>query len=208
MAPQNTSTYTNWKPIPALMRRVSVVFFFLFFVDWCLISGVPFDYVYSKDDFTQMVIVDVLLLLIAIISFLLPIINSRPTESRFPNALRWILVGVTSVQILPDVAPYLTTVTNHTIEYLVGGLLAIVCLLGYPAFRAPAPFKSTLINSFCSIIVTMSITFLYCTVLVYAGTYPLALTIKYTITGASLLIFMILFFQYRLRYWGWWRLIN
>lgn len=30
MAPQNTPTYTNWKPIPALMRRVGVVFFFSF----------------------------------------------------------------------------------------------------------------------------------------------------------------------------------
>jgi len=204
MASHNTPTYTYWKPIPALMRRISVVFFFLFFADWCLIAGVPFDYVYSKDDFTQMIVVDGLLLLIAIISFLLPIINSRPTESRFPNALRWILVGVTSVQILPDVVPYITTTTNHTMEYLVGGLCGLICLLGYPAFRTPAPFKGTLINSLCSIIVTMSITILYCIVLIYVGTYPLTLTIKYAITGASLLIFMILFFQYRLR-WRWGR---
>lgn len=204
MSSSNTSTITNWKPIPPSMRRIAVVFFFLFFADWCLITGAPFDYVYSKDTFTQMVIVDGLLLLIAIISFMLPIINNRSTESRFPDALRWILVGVTSVQILPDVAPFVSTAANYTVASLVGGLVAIICLLGYPAFRTPAPLKNTLLHSLCSIIVTISITLFYSIVLLYAGTYPLDLTIKYVITGILLLVFMILFFQYRLR-WGWGR---
>ncbi|NBU63511.1 MAG: hypothetical protein EBS29_03255 [Chloroflexia bacterium] len=204
MTLHNTPTYTNWKPIPPYMRHIAIFFFFLFFADWCLIAGVPFDYVISKDDFTQMIVVDGLLLLIAIISFGLPIINKRAHESRFPNTLRWILVGVTSVQLLPEVVPYITTATHLTVDYLIGGLLAIIFLLGYTAFRTPEPFKGTLANSLCSIIVTLCITLLYCIVLMYAGTYPIPLPIKYALIGAPLLVFIILFYQYRLR-WGWGR---
>jgi hypothetical protein len=61
--------------MPTLMRRISMVFFFLFFADWCFITGTPFAYVYSKDDFTQLIVIDVLLLLVVVISLVLPIIE-------------------------------------------------------------------------------------------------------------------------------------